>query len=59
MIYDAHPDQGSKWSRAFWVRGYYVATVGNITEVAIKRYLQEQQEEAKEEKNKTFFRGRW
>jgi putative transposase len=52
MIYDVHPDQGSKWSRAFWARGYYVATVGNITEEAIKRYIQEQQEEAKkEEKN--------
>lgn len=52
MIYDAHPDQGSKWSRTFWARGYYVATVGNITEEAIKRYIQEQKEEAKkEEKN--------
>lgn len=49
MIYDAHPDQGSKWNRAFWARGYYVATVGNITEEAIKRYIQEQQEEAKKE----------
>ena len=49
MIYDAHPDQGSKWNRAFWARGYYVATVGNITEEAIKRYIQDQQEEAKKE----------
>lgn len=49
MIYDAHPDQGNKWNRAFWARGYYVATVGNITEEAIKRYIQEQQEEAKKE----------
>jgi putative transposase len=49
MIYDEHPDQGSKWNRAFWARGYYVATVGNITEEAIKRYIQEQQEEAKKE----------
>ena len=39
MIYDAHPDQGSKWNRAFWARGYYVSTVGNITEEAIKRYI--------------------
>lgn len=51
MIYDAYPDQGSKWNRAFWARGYYVATVGNITEEAIKRYIQEQQEEAKKEEN--------
>jgi putative transposase len=49
MIYGEHPDQGSKWNRAFWARGYYVATVGNITEEAIKRYIQEQQEEAKKE----------
>jgi putative transposase len=49
MIYDAYPDQGSKWSRAFWARGYYVATVGNITEEAIKRYIQEQLEAAKKE----------
>ena len=49
MIYDVHPGQGSKWNRAFWARGYYVATVGNITEEAIKRYIQEQQEEAKKE----------
>jgi putative transposase len=49
MIYDAYPDQGSKWSRAFWARGYYVATVGNITEEAIKKYIQEQLEEAKKE----------
>ena len=49
MIIDKHPEQGSKWSRAFWARGYYVSTVGNITEEAIKRYIQEQQEEAKKE----------
>jgi putative transposase len=49
MIYDAYPEQGSKWSKAFWARGYYVATVGNITEEAIKRYIQEQLEAAKKE----------
>ena len=45
MIYDRHPDMGSKWNRSFWARGYYVSTVGDITEEAIKRYIQEQQEE--------------
>ena len=35
MIYDRHPELQSKWSKAFWARGYYVATVGNITETAI------------------------
>ena len=36
MIYDRHPEQQSKWNKAFWARGYYVATVGNVTEDAIK-----------------------
>ena len=49
MIIDKHPEQGSKWNRAFGTRGYYVSSVGNITEEAIKRYIQEQQEEAKRE----------
>lgn len=47
MIYDKHPDLQSKWSKAFWARGYDVATVGNITEEAIKRYIREQEEETK------------
>ena len=34
MIYDRHPEQQSKWNKAFWARGYYVATVGNVTEDA-------------------------
>ena len=49
MIHDKHPEMASKWNREFWARGYYVATVGNITEEAIKRYIQEQQEESKME----------
>ena len=49
MIFDKHPEIGSKWDRSFWARGYYVSTVGNITEEAIKRYIQEQQEESKQE----------
>ena len=52
MIFDKHPGQGSKWSRAFWARGYYVSTIGNITEEAIKIYIQEQQEEAKKEETR-------
>jgi len=39
MIYDGHPDQGSKWDRAFWARDYYVSTVGNITEEAKKEEM--------------------
>ena len=53
MIFDKHPEIGSKWDRSFWARGYYVSTVGNITEDAIKRYIQEQQEESKQEDKKS------
>ena len=49
MIFDKHPELGSKWDRHFWARGYYVATIGNLTEEAIKRYIKEQQEEDKKE----------
>ena len=44
MIYDRYPNMMSKWNKGFWARGYYVATVGNITEDAIKKYIGEQQE---------------
>lgn len=37
---------------SFWARGYYVATIGNITEESIKKYIQEQQEEAKREETR-------
>ena len=30
-----------------WARGFYAATVGNITEDAIKKYIQEQSEESR------------
>lgn len=46
-VFDKHSEIGSKWKRSFWVLGYHVSTVGNITEDAIKRYIQEQQEELK------------
>lgn len=51
MIYDRHSELQSKWSKAFWARGYYVATVGNITEDAIKKYIREQSEESRKEDN--------
>lgn len=47
MIYDRHPELQSKWNKSFWARGYYAATVGNITEDAIKKYIQEQSEESR------------
>lgn len=52
MIYDRHPELQSKWDKSFWARGYYVATIGNITEDAIKKYIQEQSEESKRENNR-------
>ena len=47
MIYDRHPELQSKWDKAFWARGYYVSTIGNITEDAIKKYIKEQAEESR------------
>ena len=49
MVYDRHPQLQSKWDKAFWARGYYVATIGNVTEAAIKKYIEEQSEESKKE----------
>ena len=49
MIYDRHPELQSKWDKAFWARGYYVATIGNVTETAIKKYIEEQSEESRRE----------
>lgn len=51
MIYDRHPELGNKWDKAFWARGYYVATIGNVTEDAIKKYIEEQSEESRKEDN--------
>ena len=49
MIYDRHPELQSKWNKAFWARGYYVETIGNITEEAVKKYIDEQAEESRKE----------
>ena len=51
MIYDRHPNLQSKWDKAFRARGYYVATIGNVTEAAIKKYIEEQSEESRKEEN--------
>ena len=49
MIFDRHPDMGSKFNRHFWARGYYVATVGNLSEEAVRKYIIEQQDEDRRE----------
>ena len=53
MIYDRHPKLQSKWDKAFWARGYYVETIGNVTESAIKKYIEEQSDESRKEENST------
>ena len=55
MIYDRHPELQNKWDKAFWARGYYVATIGNVTEEAIKKYIEEQSKESMEEENRSRF----
>ena len=52
MIYNKHPEMGNKWDRSFWARGYYVVTVGNLTEENIKEYIHKQAEESKREAEK-------
>ena len=47
MIYDRHPELQSKWDKAFWARGYYVETIGNVTDEAVQKYIKEQAEESK------------
>lgn len=46
IIYDRHSELQSKWDKSFWARGYYVSTIGNVTEDAIKKYIREQAEES-------------
>ena len=53
MIYDRHPNLQSKWDKAFWARKYYVETIGNVTESAIKKYIEEQSDESRKEENST------
>lgn len=49
MLYDRHPELQSKWDKAFWVRGYYVETIGNITDAAVQKYIKEQAEKSRKE----------
>ena len=53
MLYDRHPDLQSKRDKAFWARGYYVEIIGNVTEAAIKKYIEEQSDESWKEENIT------
>ena len=37
------------WGRHLWSRGYFVASVGDVTEEAIARYIEDQQETERDE----------
>ena len=54
IIFDKHPELGSKWDRSFWARGYYVATVGNVNEETVKEYIRRQTEESMNEEKKSY-----
>ena len=49
MLYDRHPELQSKQDKAFWARGYYVETIGNITDAAVQKYINGQAEESRRE----------
>jgi putative transposase len=49
MVFDKHPEMGSKYNRHFWARGYYVTTIGEVSQEAVKRYITQQQEEDRKE----------
>ena len=53
MIYDRDPELQSKWDKAFWARGYYVETIGNITDEAVQKYIKEQAEESRKEDSRS------
>ena len=53
MLYDRHPELQSKWDKAFWARGYYVETIGNITDEAVQKYKKEQAEESRREDSRS------
>ena len=39
----------SKWDKAFWARGYFVSTIGNVNEETIKKYIREQETDSQKE----------
>ena len=48
MFFDRHPELRPRFGdRHFWARGYYVATVGNVNEETVRRYIRDQEENDK------------
>jgi putative transposase len=39
VIFEKQPEMGEKWNREFWVRGYYVVTVGEANKSAVTAYI--------------------
>lgn len=46
MIFDKHPEFKQRGDKEFWARGYYVETIGNIDEVTVKEYIEDQYKES-------------
>lgn len=44
IIFDKHPEYQERYNRHFGARGYYCEMVGNVNEVTIKKYIEEQYE---------------
>ena len=47
-----HPELQSKWDKAFWARGYYVETIGNITDEAVQEIYKRASRRLKKEDSK-------
>jgi len=39
QIFEKVPEYKNNWNKEFWARGYYVVTVGNMTEKVTKEYI--------------------
>lgn len=44
MFFDRHPEYRDRYGRHFRARGYYCKTVGTVNEASIKKYINEQYE---------------
>ena len=53
MLYARHSELQSKWDKAFWAWGYYVETIGNITDEAVQKYIKKQTKKSKKEDSRS------
>ncbi len=51
MIFDRHQEFRDRFNRSFGARGYYCAMVGNVNEETIKKYIAEQYERDRMERD--------